>query len=112
MRRSDALLLVLAGLALLLELCRLDASARRRDEAGPASRAAMVRRLQLTDLVLTTEARYTRHPSQADLFAPFQDHPHAMEHFPSGSVVAPPARGAEAVPGPAEPGSGPDGEAP
>jgi hypothetical protein len=93
-RRSDALLLLLAGLTLLLELCWLDASSRRRDEAGPAARAAMVRRLQLTDLVLTTEARYTRHPSQADRFAPFQDHPHALDHFPSGSVVAPPHPGA------------------
>jgi len=91
LRRSDALLLLLAGLALLLELCRLDAAERRRDVAGPAARAAMVRRLQLTDLVLTTEARYTRHPSQADRFAPFQDHPHALDHFPSGSVIAPPA---------------------
>jgi hypothetical protein len=99
-RRSDALLLVLAGLALLLELGRLDAVERRRDAAGPAARAAMVRRLQLTDLVLTTEARYTRHPSQADRFAPFQDHPHALDHFPSGSVIAPPA--AAAFAGPAE----------
>ncbi len=90
MRRSDALLLLLAGLALLLELAWLDAASRRLDDAGPAARAAMVRRLQLTDLVLTTEARYTRHPSQADLFAPFQDHPHALDHFPSGSVIAPP----------------------
>lgn len=89
-RRSDVLLLLLGGLALLLELCWLDAVARRRDEAAPAGRAALVRRLQLTDLVLTTEARYTRHPSQADRFAPFQDHPHALDHFPSGSLVAPP----------------------
>jgi hypothetical protein len=99
LRRSDALLLVLAGLALLLELCRLDAADRRRDLAGPAARAAMVRRLQLTDLVLTTEARYTRHPSQADRFAPFQDHPHALDHFPSGSVIAPPDPAAFAGPG-------------
>ena len=97
MRRSDAFLLVLGGLALLLELCRLDA----------AARAAMVRRLQLTDLVLTTEARYTRHPSQADLFAPFQDHPHALDHFPSGSVIAPPP---PEVLAPAPPPA--DGEAP
>lgn len=107
MRRSDAFLLVLGGLALLLELCRLDAAARRRDETGTAARAAMVRRLQLTDLVLTTEARYTRHPSQADLFAPFQDHPHALDHFPSGSVIAPPPPGVLA---PAAPPA--DGEAP
>lgn len=44
----------------------------------------------LTDLSLFTEARYTRHPSQADLHSAFQDHPHALEHFPSGSLVQPP----------------------
>lgn len=52
---------------------------------------ALVKTLQLTDLCLFTEARYTRHPSQADRFAPFQDHPLALEHFPSGSFVTPPA---------------------
>jgi hypothetical protein len=52
-------------------------------------RAEMVRTLRLTDLCLFTEARYTRHPAMADRFAPFQDHPGAMEHFPSGSLVTP-----------------------
>jgi hypothetical protein len=47
----------------------------------------------LTDLSLFTEARYTRHPSQADLHSAFQDHPHALEHFPSGSLVPPPMLG-------------------
>lgn len=90
MRRSDAFLLALLGLAVLLGLCGLDAVRRGQDDTGAAARAAMVHRLQLTDLVLTTEARYTRHPSQADRFAPYQDHPHALEHFPSGAVIAPP----------------------
>jgi hypothetical protein len=54
-------------------------------------RAQLVKSLQLTDLCLFTEARYTRHPSMADRFAPFQDHPTALEHFPSGSFVTPPA---------------------
>jgi hypothetical protein len=51
----------------------------------------LVRSLQLTDLCLFTEARYTRHLSQADLHSAFQDHPLAFEHFPSGSLVVPPA---------------------
>lgn len=55
-----------------------------------AERAALVERLGLTDLSLFTEARYTRHLSQADAHAPFQDHPFAIEHFPSGSLVTPP----------------------
>jgi len=46
--------------------------------------------LGLTDLCLFTEARYTRHLSQTDLYSAFQDHPMAFEHFPSGSMVKPP----------------------
>ncbi|HLC14780.1 MAG TPA: hypothetical protein VJL89_00940 [Thermodesulfovibrionia bacterium] len=49
-----------------------------------------VRELGLTDLCLFTEARYTRHISQADLHTAFQDSPMSMEHFPSGSFVLPP----------------------
>lgn len=48
--------------------------------------------LGLTDLALFTEARYTRHLSLADLHSAFQDHPMALEHFPSGSLVPPPRR--------------------
>ena len=46
--------------------------------------------LGLTDLCLTTEARYTRHPAVSDPIAPFMDHPGALEHFPSGSFWAAP----------------------
>ena len=59
-------------------------------ERGLAKRKRLVRELQLTDLCLFTEARYTRHLSQADLHSPFQDYPMALEHFPSGSLVLPP----------------------
>jgi len=55
------------------------------------TQAETVRELDLTDLCIFTEARYTRHPSQADRHTPFQDHPMSLEHFPSGSVVGPPA---------------------
>nr|WP_275095318.1 hypothetical protein [Oryzomonas japonica] len=54
-------------------------------------RARLARELMLTDLCLFTEARYTRHPSMADLHSPFQDHPFSLEHFPSGSFISPPA---------------------
>jgi hypothetical protein len=50
----------------------------------------LVKELRLTDLCLFTEARYTRHPSQADIHSAFQDHPMALEHFPSGSLILPP----------------------
>jgi hypothetical protein len=51
--------------------------------------------LKLTDLCLFTEARYTRHLSQADLNTAFQDHPLSLEHFPSGSFTQPPERMSE-----------------
>lgn len=55
--------------------------------------------LGLSDLALMTEARYTRHPSQADAHAAFQDHPLAFDHFPTGSLIpAPPAPVAVAPP--------------
>ena len=55
------------------------------------SMAKAVERLELTDLCLFTEASYTRHLTQADIHTAFQDHPMAMEHFPSGSLTMPPA---------------------
>jgi hypothetical protein len=51
--------------------------------------ADVVRTLELTDLCLFTEARYTRHLSQADVYSAFQDHPVSLEHFPTGSVAGP-----------------------
>lgn len=45
--------------------------------------------LGITDLSLSSEARYTRHVTQADLFSAFQDFPGALEHFPSGSMIPP-----------------------
>jgi len=53
------------------------------------ARRQLARQLSLTDLALWTEARYTRHPSQADLFAAFQDGPAAFDHFAAGSILAP-----------------------
>jgi hypothetical protein len=60
------------------------------DPGEGAARAELVRTLGLSDLAIWTEARYTRHPSQADFFSAFQDFPAALEHFPAGSVVSPP----------------------
>jgi len=54
----------------------------------PAKRE-LVKLLKLTDLSLWTEARYTRHPSQADVFTAFQDFPSSFEHFPAGSIIGP-----------------------
>ncbi len=58
--------------------------------ATSAISARLVEQLGLSDLALFTEARYTRHPSQADLHSAFQDHPGALDHFPTGSLIPPP----------------------
>lgn len=76
---------VFLGLLLLHGQAQVSA---RVDEELPSLRS-VVGTLQLTDLSLWTEARYTRHPSQADQFTPFQDFPSALEHFPAGSIMAP-----------------------
>lgn len=92
MRPADRALLTLAAGVCGFALCFVDA-ARLRAAAGAdeAERTRLVAQLRLTDLALFTEARYTRHPSQADLHSAFQDHPLALEHFPTGSLIPPPA---------------------
>ena len=81
--------LTLAGAA--FAGCFVDAARLRAMAANDANgMAALVAQLRLTDLSLFTEARYTRHPSQADLHSAFQDHPLALEHFPTGSLMVPP----------------------
>ncbi len=87
-RRSTAFLLAMGGaLAVAAAEAAHAAHVRARMRADLELQSAMVRRLGLTDLCLTTEARYTRHPSQADRFSPFQDHPRALDHFPSGTWI-------------------------
>lgn len=82
--------LVAAELGLLAALhLHAGADAERR-ASERADRRTLVAALGLTDLALWTEARYTRHPSQADRFAAFQDFPGSIEHFPAGSIIGPP----------------------
>lgn len=90
-RPSHFALPALAILLLLFSLTLADAAWRFRTVDHAADRA-LVRELGLSDLALFTEARYTRHPTQADRHAPFQDHPAALEHFPTGSLLLPPPR--------------------
>jgi len=90
MRKSTLFFLSLAiQFVLLIGAFAHAAYQRGRDASDLGETAAMVTRLGLTDLCLFTEARYTRHPTQADLHSPFQDHPMSLEHFPSGSLLAP-----------------------
>ncbi len=91
-RKSRPCLFLLGAGVLLLGLIFTHAHVRRHSDISSIHRlATVVEKLELTDLALFTEARYTRHPSQADLYSAFQDHPTSLEHFPMGSIAAPSA---------------------
>jgi hypothetical protein len=90
-RYSDTFLLFCLVGALLLSLAQAHSQATSQTREPTLARTAqVVADLGLTDLCLSTEARHTRHPSQADRHAPFQSHPLALDHFPSGSIIGPP----------------------
>ena len=92
MRKSNLYLVSVSVASVLLVVSFVDAQVRiERAESHLARVKQMVNQLELTDLSLFTEARYTRHLSQADYHTAFQDHPLAIEHFPSGSLILPPA---------------------
>jgi hypothetical protein len=115
MRRiTMALLLLATGLAALLAAFLHAALSQPQRRAVMQANRELVAALGLTDPALFTEARYTRHLTQADLFTPFQDSPASFEHFPSGALVLPPpqirkskARLLKAPPSP-PPGAGAD----
>ena len=65
------------------------------DRAAPVRQCnrQLVQAFELTDLSIWTGARYTRHPSQADIFSAFQDGMGALERFPEGVLAPLPAPG-------------------
>ncbi|MCP3669445.1 MAG: hypothetical protein GY814_03210 [Gammaproteobacteria bacterium] len=90
LRKSDSFLFYLLACLFLFGLTVFDSlRVQGLSTAHLQQRAQMVKELALTDLALFTEARYTRHLSQSDLHSAFQDHPMALEHFPSGSLYLP-----------------------
>ena len=90
MRRSIQFLLFTAACLIIFLLLPLHARHQQLSADGKmVLERAQLRSLHVTDLCLATEARYTRHPAMADRHAPFQEHPLAMEHFPSGSLILP-----------------------
>jgi len=94
MRRSLQFLLFTGVSLIILMLLPLHARrAQQRPGAELREQNFLFKSLQLTDLCLATEARYTRHPAMADRHAPFQEHPVALEHFPSGSLILLPLPG-------------------
>ena len=88
LRRSTAAFAGLALLTLGLVGAGLHAAVTAPQAAARmAQSAALVKGARLTDLALFSEARYTRHPSMADLHTAFQDAPMSFEHFPAGVFV-------------------------
>jgi len=91
MKRSNVYLAFLTAALVLFGAMFVHAAVIRRRSAPRLERTTeMVRRLDLTDLCLFTEARYTRHPVMADVNSLFQDSPLSLEHYPTGSLMAPP----------------------
>ncbi|OGR16396.1 MAG: hypothetical protein A2X81_00505 [Desulfobacterales bacterium GWB2_56_26] len=92
MRPSSILILVLSGYVLLYGLSfGLPGVGQNSGE-----QAADIRLMQeaaakfgLSDLALSTEARYTRHPAVSDPVVVTMDHPGALDHFPSTLFWAP-----------------------
>lgn len=81
---SLALGLLLAGVA-------WDAARRREhEETARALRIELARTLGLPDLALSSNARWLRHPSQAEPGAALADAPGALDADPAGAWIAPP----------------------
>ena len=89
--RIFALLLTVEALVLALLVTAGHFSAARTEPARRCNRK-LVQVFELTDLAIWTGARYTRHLSQADTFAAFQDSMGALEHFPEGALAPLPPR--------------------
>lgn len=84
MRPSIVLMLVLSVYMVLYSL--LGVSVRQKNSEHAADMRVLqdaVGRFGLSDLALSTEARYTRHPAVSDPVVVIMDHPGAIDHFPS-----------------------------
>lgn len=89
-RPTTAAVLAFCAILLLGGLV-LTGIAGRRDRQGAQLRQVqrVVADLALTDLALSTEARYTRHLAVTDQAVVGMDHPGALDHFPSTLFFAP-----------------------
>lgn len=85
--RALLLLLMLCGLAWLLFAAITDR--RHRQTSAFPLLQRVVADLALSDLALSSEARYTRHPAVTDKVVVGMDHPGGFDHFPSTLFFAP-----------------------
>ncbi len=90
MRPSNGLFLVLLVFSLLFGGLAMSMPARKAEEEQNFQMLReVVAHLGLSDLSLSTEARYTRHPAASDPVVVSMDHPGAVDHFPSSFFWAP-----------------------
>lgn len=90
MRPSTVLLLIfLIYLISYGSLYPLVRSGERAQEETFKDLQKIVSHLALSDLAISTEARYTRHPAVSDGVVVSMDHPGALDHFPSTLFWAP-----------------------
>ncbi len=90
MRSSTGLLLVFCLICTISAILFTGIHAKRQDqEKRVLHLATIVSDLALSDLALSTEARYTRHPVASDTVVISMDHPGAIDHFPSTIFWAP-----------------------
>jgi hypothetical protein len=90
MRPSSGLLIFFLVFFLLAGvLARSLADKRNAQEENFHTLREVVLHLGLSDLALSTEARYTRHPAISDSVVVSMDHPGAIDHFPSTVFWAP-----------------------
>jgi hypothetical protein len=84
MRPSIILMLVLAVFTGMYALLGASVSHKNSEQAADLRVLQdAVGRFGLSDLALSTEARYTRHPAVSDSVVVAMDHPGAIDHFPS-----------------------------
>lgn len=90
MRPSLVLLLMLLVLAMLGSGVGHSVSVKKSAQGDNfALLRSLTARLGLSDLALSTEARYTRHVAVSDSVVVSMDHPGAIDHFPSTFFWAP-----------------------
>lgn len=90
MRLSTGLLIILMVFSLMVSALAQSIKTRRTgQEKNFRMLQEVVLGLGLSDLALSTEARYTRHPAISDPVVVSMDHPGAIDHFPSTFFWAP-----------------------
>jgi len=91
MRYSTWLGVIVLFMGIWIALTALDIHQKRRVyDQQIWMRKHLQKKVGLTDLAITSAARYLRHYSLTDMTTPFQDYPVSLDHFPAGFVFSAP----------------------